>query len=94
MSSLGANVAQSVSALGQAQRTESAKKRAREDTKARARRPEHEDEVVVEVETLRAVRDLKGNDQEETHEDREATTQYRPDGSLPDKPHPHIDVQG
>lgn len=98
MSLIGTNVAQSLAGQAQAERAESAeRKRAErpEKRELRTRKDEH-DTVVVNVESIQAVRHLAGNDQEEAHEDRQEHPYYTPAGA---KPHghverPRIDVEG
>src|SRR5207302_10702746 len=81
VSIIGTNVAQSVAGLSQAEKIEAREKGPEKPNAAerRTRRDEF-DLVVVDTETADAVRDLKGNDQEDAREDRQEhpPPQYTP----------------
>ncbi len=88
MSIFGTNAAQSVAGLNQAEKLtarENEKKRANAGSKQRDK------DSVDLVQSLEAVRNLKGNDQEETREDREEHDHYRSD---PGESGPRLDVEG
>jgi hypothetical protein len=95
------NFASSLAGMNQAERVESKDKERREAERARQRGrswvfPDDQDQVVIQVEASEAPRNLKANDQEEAHEDRQSRPQYGPDGSLAgaDKPPRKIDIKG
>jgi len=91
------NIASSIAGAKQAERTA-----VREQDKAakRGRRPAERitkrDEVEVgEVEHAEATRNAKGNDQEETHEDREARGHYDAHGGYSvEREPPRLDLEG
>lgn len=71
MDGIGHNLASSVAGLNQAERAAKPAPRPEERPAARFRRLAETDEFTVTVvEGPEAIRDPKGNDQEETHEDR------------------------
>jgi hypothetical protein len=92
------NFASSLAGMNQAEKVESRDKERKEAERARRRWvfPEDQDQVVIQVESSEAPRNLKGNDQEEAHEDRQSRPQYGPDGSLaePGRAPRRIDVEG
>ncbi len=94
MSTIGTSLAGSVAGTSQAERAEldAAKKRER-PKETRSARPRAADEVVVQVEAIEAVRDLKGNDQEESETDRHSRPRYTSDGHANPDERPHIDVE-
>ena len=95
MSILPTNVAQSLAGLSQAERAEAREKSRPEAVRAKDRRGKDEtDLVVVDNQSADAVRSLKGNDQEEAREDRQAKQGYRPDGSAKKSQEKRLDVQG
>lgn len=62
---------------------------------SRRTRPDKPDEIVVSTETIDAVRNLKGNTQEEAHEDRQEHPAYTPGGRLTSDPaSKRLDLQG
>lgn len=94
MSIIGSSLAQSLAGLPQAERAESKDKDKSKPAERAKSRGASDDLVVVEVETAEAIRNLKSNDQEEAHEDRQQHRQYRPDGTLLASDQRQIDVQG
>lgn len=94
MSIIGTSLAQSLAGLPQAERAESKEKEKAKPAERGKGRGGADDTVVVEVETAEAIRNLKSNDQEEAHEDRQQHRQYRPDGTLLASEQRQIDVQG
>ncbi len=94
MSILGTNLAQSVAGLNQAERT--AVSEADRKRTAKPLEPKRVHDEVMLADAVDAVRNLKGNDQEETQEDRRAHDGYgtAPRGKADGAEHPHIDVQG
>jgi hypothetical protein len=97
VSVFGTSAAQSLAGQSQAERVETAEKRKAERAgprEARSRKDEH-DSVVVDVETLQAVRHLAGNDQEQAHEDRREHPYYTPSGqSRAEAGRPRLDIEG
>lgn len=96
MSVLGPAIVQSVAGLSQAEqvavRDKDRKKTAEPDRK---RRPEDAVDIDVDsVQTTEAVRNLKGNADEETAEDRTEQDHYRAQQRKPKPPAPRLDVQG
>lgn len=89
MSIVGSNLAQSVAAINAAQRAQSKEKERAESARPRDTRSFEDAYEATKVEAAEAVRNLKGNDQEETHEDRQEHAGYDP--RLPKK---HLDVEG
>lgn len=88
MSVFGTTAAQSVGGLNQAEKTvarENEKKR-----EATGARPKDKDSVDL-AQSIDALRTLKGNDQEETHEDRQEHDHYRTD---PGETGAALDVEG
>lgn len=100
MGIVGSGIASSVAGTSQAERIEArAKEKSEQAKRAQQRRQlrdqDHVDVEVTEVETAEAVRNLKGNDQEEAHEDREKHANYSPNGRLlKDKPIKKLDLEG
>jgi hypothetical protein len=95
VSILGSNVAQSVAGLSQAERIEAREKRPKDPKVAQRRtRQDEYDMVVVNTEDADAVRGLKGNDQEETREDRQEQPAYTGRAVPHAENHPRIDVEG
>jgi hypothetical protein len=90
VSIIGTNVAQSVAGLTQAERIEAREKRPEQATSARQVRRDEQDTVSVQNETADAVRNLKGNDQEDAREDR----QEHPQNAAPGPARPRIDLEG
>lgn len=93
MSIVSASVAQSLAGLSQAERVE-ARERAKAEPARPARRRSERDEVVVDTQSVDAVRNLKDNTQEEAHEDRQGHAQYRPNGTPVAPPPRTIDIEG
>lgn len=89
MSSIPSSLAQSVASVNQAQRSQSKEKERADSARPRRLRDAYE---ATQVEAAEAVRNLKGNDQEETHEDRTAHDGYDP-RTAKKRPR-HIDVEG
>jgi hypothetical protein len=97
MSLLGTSIAQSVAGITQAERVS-----VRDADKKRTGKPDRvkrgTDEVEVETsQATDAVRNLKGNADEETEDDRQQKDHYRPQGVEPAEgieARPHIDVEG
>lgn len=96
MSILGPSLAQSLAGSAQAERAA-----VREQAKPVVRDPKRvrgQDQLDLEperVESAEAVRSPKGNDQEETREDRREHASYQPGGLTPtDEPGARIDVEG
>lgn len=96
MSIIGSNVAQSVAGLSQAEKIEAREKRPSEPKSVQRRtRKDEFDHTVAEVDTAQAVRGLKGNDQEEAHEDRQEHASYNQQGApRPDGETPKLDIEG
>lgn len=94
MSTIGTSLAGSVAGAAQAERAEVEAARKREQLRSpREARPRQQDEVVVDVEAVEAVRDLKGNDQEESETDRHSRPRYDTDATPTSQERPHIDVE-
>jgi DNA invertase Pin-like site-specific DNA recombinase len=91
----GSNIAQSVAGLSQAERAEVREKQRAEAAKAKPRNREG-DAVIVNTEAAEAIRNLKGNGEEEAQEDRQQKAGYSPTGTAPTDPaaRPHLDIQG
>lgn len=90
----GTNLAQSVAGSAQAEKVAARDKKPEKPTAANRRQ---NDLVVVDVETLEAIRAAKGNGDEEAHDDRQRHSTYTPgEGGKPHDPPPtkHIDLQG
>jgi len=85
-----------VAGLSQAERIEVRDKRPQASKSASRRgRKDESDLVVVQTEAAEAVRGLKDNGQEETHEDRQEHSQYTPGGTLSHGPsRRRLDVEG
>ena len=100
MSIVPTNLASSMAGTQAAARVEGADKRKRDAEKARQRdKPpattkQEADEVIVQVETAEAVRNLASNEQEEAREDHLARPQYTARGKSAKSDAPSIDVQG
>ena len=93
----GSNIAQSVAGLSQAERAEVREKQRTEAAKAKPRGRQNEpDIVVVDTEAAEAIRNLKGNGEEEAQEDRQEKAGYSPTGTAATDPaaRPHLDIQG
>ncbi len=90
MSIVGSNLAQSVAATNQAQRAQAKEKEKAESKRPRDARSFEDAYEASKVQAAEAVRNLKGNDQEETHEDRQEHAGYDP--RVPNKK--HLDVEG
>jgi len=88
VSIIGSNLAQSVASINQAQRAQSKEKEKAESNRPRDARSLEDAYEATKVEAAEAVRNLKGNDHEETHEDREEHASYDPRLSK------HIDLEG
>ncbi len=98
MSTLGTSVAQSVAGVSQAEHKaardiERAKPQPRKTKAEQLRRGEDEVEL-NQTQSDEAVRNLKGNTDQETADDRERQDHYRPDGRKPEAARPRLDVQG
>lgn len=73
---------------------ESAPKEAQKPA-GRRTRPDKPDEIVVSTETIDAVRNLKGNTEEEAQEDRQEHPPYTPGGRLAsDQAAKKLDLEG
>jgi hypothetical protein len=97
MSIVPTNLAASMAAAPSVERPEAREKDRKEKVRAGARAggQRDADQVVVGLETAEAVRDLAGNTEEQTHEDRQAHPAYDPGGRLErGAGRPHIDIQG
>ena len=100
MSIVPTNLASSMAGTQGASKIESADKRKREVDKARHRdKPpattkQEADEVIVQVETAEAGRNLASNEQEEAREDHLSRPQYNARGKSAKSDAPSIDVQG
>jgi hypothetical protein len=89
VSTIGSSIAQSIAGLPQAERVEAREKKPERATAAQKARREERDTVTVQTETADAVRNLKGNDQEDAREDR----QEHPQGNAtPERP--RLDIEG
>jgi hypothetical protein len=95
VSVFGTNLGQSVAGLNSAERVsrEGAPKEAQKPSSRRTH-PDRPDEIVVATETADAVRNLKGNADEEAHEDREQHAPYTPGGRLASQAPRRLDLQG
>lgn len=90
MGIIGTNLAGSLAGLNQAEKAavvEKTKEAARPRLPVRARQGDELDLPVTDLDAAGALRDLKGNGEEETHEDRQQHPQYKgprygPDGAL------------
>ena len=93
---IGSHLAQSVAAVPVAERA--AVRNAPRKVERASVRKHSDDEVLVEptsVEAAEAVRNLAGNDQEESHQDRQEHGGYTAEGRLtPDADAPRLDVRG
>lgn len=98
MNPIAPHIASSVAGVHQAE-----KQASRESEKTDRRRPvarvvrrgdDNLDLEVTEVEEVEATRNAKGNDQEETHEDRQAHGHYDARGALSDEPPRRVDLEG
>ena len=91
----GANIASSIFGAAEAKQREAASKlRAkRQEPRPEIDRPEG-DEAVHKVEQAEATRSAKGNDQEESREDREAAAGYGPHPDQAPPANPTIDLEG
>ena len=96
MDPVGLPIASSLAGLNQAERTQTRdQRRPGETARDRLARAQDEAELrVTEVEAPNAPRAVKGNDQEEAHEDRQEHANYAPDGHAQDQPPPRIDLEG
>jgi hypothetical protein len=100
MSIVPTNLASSMAGTQGAERVEGADKRKRAAEKARqkakppASTQQEADEVIVQVETAEAVRNLASNEQEEAHGDHQARPRYDAKGKSTKDGPPSIDVQG
>lgn len=96
MSVFGTNLGQSIAGLNNAERaSRDTAPKAAEKPAARRTRPEKPDEIVVSTETVDAVRNLKGNKEEEAREDREEHPAYTPGGRLAsDRAAKNLDLEG
>ncbi len=97
MSTMGTSVAQSVAGVSQAEHKaardiERARPPVRKTKAEQLRRGEDEVEL-NQTQSDEAVRNLKGNTDQETADDRERQDHYRPDGKRPEE-RPRLDVQG
>ena len=97
MSTLGTSVAQSVAGVSQAEHKatrdiERAKPPVRKSKAEQLRRGEDEVEL-NQTQSDEALRNLKGNGDQETADDRDRQDRYRPDGKRPEE-RPRLDVQG
>lgn len=97
MSIAPTNLAASMAGTQSVERPELREKERKEQVRAgsRAGQQRDSDQVVVGLETAEAVRNLAGNTDEQTREDRESRPPYDPSGRLTHGAgRPHIDVQG
>jgi hypothetical protein len=86
------NLAQSLAGTAGAERVVAKERKAQEKPTVSNRR--QNDLVVVDVETAEAIRDPKGNTDEEAHQERQQRSAYKPgEGGKPPEP-PHIDIEG
>lgn len=93
---IGTNLAASAAGAPGAERAASRRPERAETTRSRARRPD-KDEVIVgasAVDAPEAVRSLKGNDQEETREDREEHAAYTSRGKVASRGPSKLDLAG
>jgi hypothetical protein len=90
---IGTNLAQSVAGAPASERAAKPPVRKQDEVKKRAR---DEDEALVhsdEPESAEAVRSLKGNDQEESNQDRRQHPGYTPNGvAAPGQSPPRLDL--
>ncbi|TVQ29816.1 MAG: hypothetical protein EA376_14795 [Phycisphaeraceae bacterium] len=96
MDPVGPPIASSVAGTHAAERNASKEaKRSDQKPAARFRRLHELDEVAISpIEGSEALRDPKGNDQEESHEDRQEQGHYTAAEPRDDDHKPHIDIQG
>ncbi|CAG1005324.1 hypothetical protein PHYC_03219 [Phycisphaerales bacterium] len=93
---IGTNIAASVAGVTSAERAAGKPAPRKEPAKGPGRRPSS-DELIVSADAAEApegIRSLKGNDQEEAHEDRDQHETYTPGGRPKDAPRPRLDVAG
>lgn len=94
---VGSHLAQSIAAIPVAERA-AVRQAARRPGERAAVRRHAEDEVIVEptaVEAAEATRNLAGNEQEESHQDRQQHAGYTADGKpATDEDTPRLDVRG
>ena len=93
-----ANIVSSVMGAAEAKSREAASKlrKKRNEPRPEIDRPGG-DEVVIKTESSESLRSMKGNEQEEAHEDHEARAGYGPGvapGDDHDAPPPTIDLEG
>jgi hypothetical protein len=94
---ISTDIASSVAGAKQAERAAvREQERTARKVRERTRRPGQTDEVEIgEVEHVEPVRNAKGNDQEETHEDRQAHGHYDAQGMFnPEALRSKIDFEG
>lgn len=96
MSIFGPSIASSVAGAPQAERSAVFRtaKEDRERSRSRKLAEDRTDAPVDQVELTDAVRDLKDNSQEETHEDRKEHASYRSDGQFHHDSTPRLDIEG
>ncbi|TVQ60731.1 MAG: hypothetical protein EA378_10765 [Phycisphaerales bacterium] len=97
MSVMGSHLAGSVAGTHAAERVQQSERKRDEDRRARALR-EKDEYVVTKVEAAEAARSVKGNGQEEAHEDRAKKAGYQGGytsrGAHRDAGRPALDVSG
>ncbi len=96
MSIFGPSIASSVAGAPQAERSAVSRtaKEDRERSRSRKLAEDRHDVPIDQVELTDAVRSLKDNSQEETHEDRQEHANYSPDGRFHHDPTPRLDIEG
>ena len=98
MTGFGPSIASSLAGAPQTERAAVARTSRDDRKRARLKKALHTDSetVVDKVELTDAVRNLKDNAQEETHEDRQEHTAYSPAGQRRADTHqpPQLDLQG
>lgn len=97
VSIFGASAAQSITSRVQGERNsarEAERKKAASEGKGTSRAADEVDLTVENTVTSGAVRSLKGNADEETHDDREQQDHYLPQHAEAEKARPRLDVQG
>ncbi|MBL8762287.1 MAG: hypothetical protein JNL50_13400 [Phycisphaerae bacterium] len=89
----GTSMAQSIAGLGQAERTVAADRKPRTESTKRLRE-QLRDDVVVNTESVEAVKNLADNAKEEAHDDHQRHPLYDPHAKPHDEERHRIDVEG
>ncbi|MCC6971352.1 MAG: hypothetical protein IT434_14150 [Phycisphaerales bacterium] len=89
----GTSMAQSIAGLNQAERTVATDRKPRTES-TKPLREQLKDDVVVNTESVEAVRNLADNSKEEAHDDHQRHPLYDPHAKPHDEEHHQIDVEG